>query len=165
MTQELTNPSPGNLKIDESRGAPFLLRAGASIKLKDEDRFNFLESVLGKGHVFSDNENRLYIRDPDNPGSIIPFDEEGFTVKDITADIAGEALQAAPAIAASPTIGGAALGAAAGSVLRQTVAAALPGKEEQSLMGVTPVHILIHGALQPPQVLDFSVPYWRLRGD
>lgn len=137
-TQELRRPSEevegarnlSRLRTDEGGG--FLARAGASIKMTPEGRVSFLESIFGPGNVFTLQDGQIIFRHPGEKDFRL-FDEEGFSVKDITADITGEAIEVAPTIAAgtNPLAVGAA--GVAGNLARQGVSALLPGEDQLSL--------------------------------
>lgn len=134
--QDVRNPIPGQEQPRITRGGEgggFMARAGASIKLTQEGKVGFLNKTFGPGNVFTDREGEIFIRDPNDPSRFIPFDESGFSVKDITADVAGPAMQVAPMLAASPTVVGQAAAGAVGAAARQGVSALLPGDEGLSL--------------------------------
>lgn len=114
-------------------GAGFLERAGASIPTTTEGKAAFLERMLGAGNVRTTSAGEILIQDPDNPGVFAPFDERGFSYKDITADLVGPGIEVAPALAAGTAGGGvasvatAAAGAAGGAAIRTGLSELLTG--------------------------------------
>jgi hypothetical protein len=116
-------------------GGGFGARAGASIPVETEGKVKFLERVFGEGNVVTTRQGEILIRDP-KTGVMGPFDERNISVKDVTADIVGPAMQVAPMVAgatASPL--GAAAGAAAGTIARQAATDVLTGGESGETAG------------------------------
>lgn len=130
--QRLVPGPSGSLPgIDLTQSAGPALRAGAAIKMTPEGKISFLESMLGNGNVVTGPGGEVFVRYPDSK-DFIPFDERGISFKDVTADMAGVAVEIAPMIAAGTnpfTVAGA---GAAGNVARQGLSELLPGSDELS---------------------------------
>ena len=121
-------------EFDADTGAPFGIRAKASFKLTPEGKRALLEESYGKENVHILSNGTAFFLNPDN-GVWTAFDEEGLSFNDFTADIAGPATEAAPAIAASFLTASpipVALSAGGGSLLRQGISENLPGDDELS---------------------------------
>jgi len=123
--------------------APFHVRGLASIPESPEGKKGYLETVFGAGNVHVMADGEILVRTPETMKSSpdvsgwTAFDPSSFDDigVDLTADLVGPAISAAPSIATAMTLpllemhpAGAAATAAVGNVLRQGAAAALvPG--------------------------------------
>ena len=128
-------------------GGGFLARAGASIPAEPEGKVKFLESVFGEGNVVTTRQGEILVRDP-KTGVLSPFDERNISVKDVTADIVGPAMQVAPTLLG---LGGGPIGAAAGAAIgtigRQAATDVLTGGESGETAGSRLLDIGIGSAL------------------
>jgi hypothetical protein len=126
------NPKP---EIDYKTGAPWNVRTGASIKVTPAGKMNYLESVYGKGNVGTNAKGEAFFKSP--TGMWTAVDESGLSLRDVTADLAGPAIETVPPVFAGMTtlnpaiIGGAGM---IGRGLRQQQSAMLPGSDEMGLL-------------------------------
>lgn len=110
---------------------------GAGIKQTNEGRASYLESTdifgggYGEGNVATDANGEMFVFDKE-ANEYFPVNKDGFTVNDI-AQHSGTIMEVAPALAAAPTMIGAAAGSAAGNIGRQAMSMALPGDDQMSL--------------------------------
>lgn len=123
--------------VDTRSGAPFGARAGASVKITPAGKRSYLESKFGKGNVAQRADGALLFRKPG--GAWTKVDETGLSLRDMTADLVGPAIETAPAVigpfidpaAATPPAQGGLL--AAGRALRQGASSLLPGSDQMSI--------------------------------
>lgn len=119
--------------LDTTSGASFGARAGAAVKVTPAGRLNFVRAQLDE-EAYEHPTLGIIYKDP-KTGRPTLFDESGFSLRDMTADAAGAALETAPLLFSSANPMTAAGLAAGGSALRQGVSEALPGDDEISLAG------------------------------
>jgi hypothetical protein len=111
--------------VDVTKGMGAWGRLKLDFQPDEQSRVDYLKGLYGEDNIYTANiggENRLMFRDDNETGGAWRLvDEEGFSLADITSDIAGEAVTTAGAI------GGAALGTAlapgAGTALGTTMGA------------------------------------------
>ena len=133
-----------------AEGGSFGARAMASVRQTVEGKVSLLQNILGADNVRVKNvDEPSWVGQPDTnkpgyvptqtieikdekSGRFVPFDESGFSFKDVTADAVGPVIEAVPALAGGPTVIGAGVGAAAGQSARQMISDALPGQEGMS---------------------------------
>ena len=152
----LTNPSPDVAPIEfDGEAGSFAARAGASIPTTTEGKVQFLERMLGEGNVKTTPRGEILIADPET-GSFAPFDERGISVKDVTADLVGPAIEAIPGVVggvigtaggAAGSVGGAAAGGALGAAARIGAAEILTGGETGQTLGEQAVDIGVSALL------------------
>lgn len=126
---QILSAGQGSGPIDMSQEEPALNRAAAGLKMTPQGKAGFYERLYGEGNVATDREGRLFIKKGDR---WTPENAPGFSFGDI-ADFSGVALQTLPAVAASPTMLGAAGAGAGGNVLRQGISALMPGDDQMTL--------------------------------
>lgn len=122
--------------IDYKTGAPASVRAPASVKISPSGKMNYLSSVYGNENVATNPYGRAFFRSPES-GMWTAFDESGLSLRDVTADWVGPAIDVVPPVAAGfATANPVAVGAAGagGRALRQATSALLPGSDEMSLL-------------------------------
>lgn len=120
---------PGRIYLN-GEGGGFFQRLLASIPISAEGRVSFLEEIYGKGNVITDREGTIFFRDPRGENVFRPFDEESFSLKDVTADLGGDILQSVGTLFTGKSPAKTAAAGGAGAVLRQAVAETLPGQED-----------------------------------
>lgn len=134
----------------DAEGGGFGTRAMASVRQTVDGKVSLLKKVYGEKNVrVRDVESSNWVRQPDTgkPGTVsseqieirpdgakdfVPFDEQGLSLKDFTADLIGPAIEVFPALLGSGTVAGAAAGAGAGQAARQMISDVLPGQEGMS---------------------------------
>jgi hypothetical protein len=114
---------------------------GEGLKMTQQGRMGFLESIHGKGNVLTDNDGKVFIYDPKNK-EYYPDNASGFGMNDI-AENSGSALEAlgsygGTAVGSALGVGmggipGAVVGGMAGNAVHQGVSAMLPGDDNMSL--------------------------------
>lgn len=138
--------------VKDVKGGGFGVRAMASVRQTPEGKVSLLKRMYGDDNVrVRKVESPHWVRQPDTgkPGKIsseqieirrddgngfVPFDERGLSLKDVTADLMGPAIEAFPALLGGGTVVGAAAGAGAGQAARQMLSDALPGAEGMSTL-------------------------------
>ena len=131
----LREPVPAPPGVDIETGAPFSVRAGASVKMTTAGKLNYLKSKYGLENVRARGNEIDYIN-PDTQ-QWTQFDEKGLSISDI-ADLTGPAIESIPGVVAgfataNPLIAGAA--DAGASAIRQGISASLPGADQMTVGG------------------------------
>lgn len=127
-----------NQQIDESVGADAAVRAGASFKSNPEERLSYVRDTLGADNVSTRPNGDIIWRRPGEK-QWRAFDEAGFSLKDL-ADFAGDLPEIVGSVggavlgAGGVSVPGAALGGAAGNIVKQAISKMLGGKEETRLV-------------------------------
>lgn len=117
---EISQGSPGGIPINMAREGSLGARALAGIPITPEGSARALEGAYGRGNVMTSPAGEVFLREG---GEVYPLNRPGFSMGDV-AGMSGAAIETLPALAATG-VGGAALGAGAGNLLRQGIAAGL----------------------------------------
>lgn len=128
----------GSQSVDEATGADASVRAGASFKSNPEERLSYVRETLGAENVSTRQNGDIIWRRPGEK-QWRAFDEAGFSLKDL-ADFAGDLPEIVGSIggavlgAGGASVPGAALGGAAGNIVKQAISKMLGGSEDARLV-------------------------------